>query len=551
MPLSIFSSINSGVFRKYYYKNPVSGGSTNTPLTIPGLFCWLDASVSSSFTYASSNNISVWADKSGNGNNATRTSYSAGGYCTYNATGFYGQPAVYFPCTAQGQGTGFQIPISNNIFSSGLTVFAVFNTTSSIINLNCYFTSIFSSSIFDFYSGSVFGTAQYALSYVSGEGIMFASMTTPSIFSMTYNSAKTITEWVNGGSQSSCASNVVWTGNIPPGGSAGTLTVGTRPGNDAVFNGYISEFIVYNTILTQAQRQQIEGYLASKWGITSVLPPLGTHPYGSNSTTAPQPPDIIWYKCDSTTKNGSTLINAALSGSNYNATIQTNGSVTQGIVAGKNAITVTSTSNNANFVVTTPLFALLGTTGFGYTLSFWFYHSSSSPGTNVATKVMTIGNTGSAPYTLNSASSTVSNDAPSISGNALPYVISELNGSPAVTSYTTSSNSGSNVNALGNWNHFALVVTSTANNNNSSSGTGFTVNGGGAGSQALYINGQSIAVGTALQGFPGTGSSAFTSMWSMALCNYNASISYSDIRVYKQPLNSSQISNLYNNPYGG
>jgi hypothetical protein len=42
-------------------------------------------------------------------------------------------------------------------------------------------------------------------------------------------------------------------------------------------NGVIYEVIVFNTALTTSQRQQVEGYLAHKWGLTSSLP--SKHPY--------------------------------------------------------------------------------------------------------------------------------------------------------------------------------------------------------------------------------------------------------------------------------
>ena len=38
------------------------------------------------------------------------------------------------------------------------------------------------------------------------------------------------------------------------------------------WNGYIGEVIVYNIALSAPQRQQVEGYLAQKWGLTSSLP---------------------------------------------------------------------------------------------------------------------------------------------------------------------------------------------------------------------------------------------------------------------------------------
>ena len=47
--------------------------------------------------------------------------------------------------------------------------------------------------------------------------------------------------------------------------------------NTLSYPAYIAEFIVYSNALDNFGRQQIEGYLAWKWGLTSLLP--STHPY--------------------------------------------------------------------------------------------------------------------------------------------------------------------------------------------------------------------------------------------------------------------------------
>jgi hypothetical protein len=47
------------------------------------------------------------------------------------------------------------------------------------------------------------------------------------------------------------------------------------------FNGSLSELLIYAATLTTAQRQQLEGYLAKKWGLTSSL--ISTQPYKTYS----------------------------------------------------------------------------------------------------------------------------------------------------------------------------------------------------------------------------------------------------------------------------
>jgi hypothetical protein len=56
------------------------------------------------------------------------------------------------------------------------------------------------------------------------------------------------------------------------------------------FNGVINEIVVYFSELTIAQREQVEGYLAQKWGLKSNLP--GNHP-GITTTIYPSRRQVI------------------------------------------------------------------------------------------------------------------------------------------------------------------------------------------------------------------------------------------------------------------
>jgi hypothetical protein len=47
--------------------------------------------------------------------------------------------------------------------------------------------------------------------------------------------------------------------------------------NDYINKGYIAEIIMFSTVLTETDRQKLEGYLTHKWGLTSKMP--SNHPY--------------------------------------------------------------------------------------------------------------------------------------------------------------------------------------------------------------------------------------------------------------------------------
>jgi hypothetical protein len=60
-------------------------------------------------------------------------------------------------------------------------------------------------------------------------------------------------------------------------GTTGAITTldigGWQENNTQHWNGYIGDIIVYNSALTTSQRQQVEGYLAHKWGLTGYYNP--------------------------------------------------------------------------------------------------------------------------------------------------------------------------------------------------------------------------------------------------------------------------------------
>jgi hypothetical protein len=69
--------------------------------------------------------------------------------------------------------------------------------------------------------------------------------------------------------------------------------VGTGFGNVSFYNGNIYEVLVFNTSLSNADRQTIEGYLAHKWNLSTGLPT--SHPYYNNGITHSFVPPSLAY----------------------------------------------------------------------------------------------------------------------------------------------------------------------------------------------------------------------------------------------------------------
>jgi len=77
---------------------------------------------------------------------------------------------------------------------------------------------------------------------------------------------------INGGTVYSSSVGLPYTATTP-------MVLGGQidPANTYMYEGYVMEIVIYNSVLTTSQIQQMEGYLAWKWGFQTSLPE--THPY--------------------------------------------------------------------------------------------------------------------------------------------------------------------------------------------------------------------------------------------------------------------------------
>jgi hypothetical protein len=238
-----------------------------SPYDIAGGSLWLDAADRSTLTLSGSN-VTQWNDKTGNGKHATAVNNpvwnSTSTRVEFNGTPMYmintsytlnlSQRSMFLVVEqrsyADYRGILSMIPNPSNQSDYNTTNGMAIETQNSVrfgIGLN---------------------TAVQYISYVG----------TQSIPKGIYNDNMTGTQgssFLNGAN----VSNVVTVG--APGTCLGYL-VGNRWGGSLSnfgnsFNGFIYEILIYDTLITTPQRQQVEGYLAHKWGLVGSLP--ATHPY--------------------------------------------------------------------------------------------------------------------------------------------------------------------------------------------------------------------------------------------------------------------------------
>ena len=224
-----------------------------SPLQIPGCRLWLDgADPAGTGILPATGPLATWIDKSGSGNNGVAyTGVTAPSYSptTSNIT-FSGSSATYYSVTGISTGTTSETlfivllrttSVTNTPFGSTTTSGATWymnNTNPSFIAWNPFGGNNSSGANLQFYNNVtnlVCGTNN------SGTNVMYLNGTGDTSGSTTFSSSSLVI-----GNSSSGANGI------------------TRQNG---WNGTISEVIYYNTVLTTAQRQQVEGYLAWKWGI--------------------------------------------------------------------------------------------------------------------------------------------------------------------------------------------------------------------------------------------------------------------------------------------
>ena len=258
MPITNKTDVSNPTQRSKFTKIPYF--SVFTPLSFTGCTLWLDASQD---TTANGGSIASLVDRSGSGNSLTPSGTISA------ATNFLRGRTVYNFGSSRASKTNFQWQISftqivlvkcntgnwlSSLNSGGAYLAYVFAGNESLINVNNFFSPIDSSvelatSVFTTAADGVSSWVIFSIGYQS-------NATTASNY--TINGTVRTTTTTNAVNTAISGTNQLWLN----GNSSFNFDTGT----------YVAEMMHYNAVLSGTQRQQVESYLAQKWGLLPVLP---------------------------------------------------------------------------------------------------------------------------------------------------------------------------------------------------------------------------------------------------------------------------------------
>jgi len=320
-------------------------------IAVSGAQLWLDSAdtSSASMTFSSGSNISVWKDKSSQANNFT---ISASGPPVRITDAGYSVVSIPSGCI---MGSTSQITYTT---SSAFFIVAKDLVPSAASGLNY---------LLDF------GSADYSIRFQNS--VLVGTQANPGGSSELANPY-----YVNGNYNPNYNSNYYHNayaiiGTTTPTQSGTAYLSFSTSFLSRYFTGNIAEFLYYPAGITTPQRQQIEGYLAWKWGLQASL--SNSHPYYSGAPvgtpSAPTSPTLAIASGTATlgwtVASGATNYNWVLyssTTSNYNGTSNASGSasspftyaISSGLSASSNYYFTVASSNASGVspTVASPIF---------------------------------------------------------------------------------------------------------------------------------------------------------------------------------------------------
>ena len=232
-----------------------TGGGITSPTQVAAMAYWLKGSGITGLANGAA--VARWPDSSGNGHDATQTTASL--QAIYIANALNGKPAVRFNGTSQYLTLGDL----SSVFPTGATLFIV-ATYGGVQNQCLYSSSSYDSTSqvgddFSYFQSGNDGyfsqfrtprTAAYGTPMPSTGSNLFSIVSGPSTWEM----------WVNQVDKGSVSST------FAP-GTSHLIGHSNNATNSVFLLGDISEIIAYSAALSQADRQNVEGYLRAQYGI--------------------------------------------------------------------------------------------------------------------------------------------------------------------------------------------------------------------------------------------------------------------------------------------
>jgi hypothetical protein len=218
------------------------------PGVVDGLLYWFDGNDSSTLT-VSNNSVTRWVNKTG------FQSAGPSGNSTYNSTtkGVFGKFALP-EVVASNTVSVFAMSYVSNVSSTILLSFGASSQRVALNNGNGVMSLVQTTSGVNTTGNKSAPVGAMNMIYAAAD-ISLSTGSTGVTFGLIMNASGTMTGWAGG---------------APP-----LTATGGSFGNDC--NGTFHEMMLYARPLAQEERQKIEGYLAWKWNIQSVLP--SNHPY--------------------------------------------------------------------------------------------------------------------------------------------------------------------------------------------------------------------------------------------------------------------------------
>jgi hypothetical protein len=256
-----------------FYTAAPTATSVFSPSSFSGLQVWLDANdpLGTGVTPSNGTSITTWADKSGNGRNATSASTAA----TVVTDALNSKAVLNAVGTSRYNVTYSSIPAS-------YSAFAIYTITS---NDGLYQRVIHGGSDYLLFMGvqggqnvATFGGNGSTWNDVAANSPTISALNNWRMVGMTNNSSNTqLIPYTDGSAQTAKTGSATSFNDL-------VIMSHTNASDPQKLRGRLAEVLFYNRVISADDRQTVEGYLAWKWGLQGNLPL--THPYKYNNPAA-------------------------------------------------------------------------------------------------------------------------------------------------------------------------------------------------------------------------------------------------------------------------